>query len=129
MINYLKIGGAVVLVAAVLVGIGFVQHWRSEAAKVPGLETEIATLRGQLDSTNFSLEECEESVRTQNALVESYLAKANEAERAVVEAAAEARRIDQVWRQRWAGLPPPLPDCCGAMGWLYTNAPRGWTID
>src|SRR5574343_486066 len=126
MINYLKIGGAVVLVAAVSAGSGFVQHWRSEAAKVPGLETEIATLRGQLDSTNFSLEQCEESVRTQNALVESYLVKANEAERAVVEAAAEARRIDQAWRQRWACLPPPPPDCCGAVGWLATNAPKGW---
>ena len=126
MINYFKIGGAVVLVAAALVGAGFVQHWRSEAAKVPGLEVEIATLRGQLDSTNFSLEECEESVRTQNALVESYLTKANEAERAVVEAADEARRIDREWRKKWAGLHPPPPDCCGAVGWLATNAPKGW---
>lgn len=126
-ISYLKIGAAVVVVATIL-GLGLtVKHWRAEAGKVPGLEARVSVLNGQLDSTSFSLEACEVAVREQNALVEGYLVRASEAERAVAAAKLDAERINLAWRKRWASLPPPPPnDCEGAMAWLVANAPRGW---
>lgn len=129
MIDYIKIGAVAIVAAALVVGMMLVQHWRSEAARVPALEEEIAMLRGQMDSTNFSLEQCIEEVNNQNTLVEAYLAKACDVERELAAAKQRATQIDREWRQRWAGLPPPPPDCCGAMVWLGNNAPGGWNVD
>lgn len=111
--GYLKIGGIVAALLALAFIATTVGGWKSDAAKVPGLEEKVRTLTIDRDNLSKMLKSYSAQVTEQNEAIEKWKILSAGQQNSADEALKRVEEIRKELEDAIANSGAPLPNDCG----------------